>query len=314
MPRRLLTGLLAVTATLASTNAHAGDTNYHDYPIGGRAVGLGGAFAAIANDSSGIFYNPAGLVDSTRSSLSVSTNLYGIEVAVGDNVFESVADVLTDVERVFTQLNIIPSSAGFVSQFGDKDSQGRAQHAYGFGAFVPSFRSVSIQTSGQLSPGSDDGFAYRRSLLDMQFHTAASYSMRADDTFRFGVSAVFNYRQVRDFEESAIFGGDGQTELSLPFFSTVQTNLQAFVGSLLLTFGMKANVGDRWFFGAALTTPSVDVYDTASLRVLRTGATALDGSASFEIDEPTDVKASNPIAGNLRLGVVHRKRGEPMNR
>jgi long-subunit fatty acid transport protein len=60
--------------------AWADDTQYQPFPIGGRALGLGGAFTAIADDASAIHYNPAGIVDAKSPSLDVSTNLYGLQI------------------------------------------------------------------------------------------------------------------------------------------------------------------------------------------------------------------------------------------
>ena len=92
-----------------SHTAHADDTHYQDFIVGGRAVGLGGAFCSIADDPSGIFYNPAGIVDSRHSSLQVSTNLYGFERGGYDELAS-----LPGVENLnidFTELIIVPSSA-----------------------------------------------------------------------------------------------------------------------------------------------------------------------------------------------------------
>ena len=75
--RRAACSLALLALTLAGP-ARADDTHYHDYPIGGRAVGLGGAFVALASDPSGLYYNPAGIVDSRHHSVQISTNLYGL--------------------------------------------------------------------------------------------------------------------------------------------------------------------------------------------------------------------------------------------
>ena len=53
----------------------ADDVHYQDYIVGDRAVSLGGAFTAIAADPSGMWYNPAGIVDVRNTSLSLSANL-----------------------------------------------------------------------------------------------------------------------------------------------------------------------------------------------------------------------------------------------
>jgi len=47
------------------------------YGIGGRALGMGRAFVAVANDASGVYWNPAGMVGARRPEItSMYTNLY----------------------------------------------------------------------------------------------------------------------------------------------------------------------------------------------------------------------------------------------
>lgn len=281
---------IAAAILVAPAIARGDDTHYHDYPLGGRAVGLGGAFVAISDDTSGIYYNPAGLVDATRSSVSLSANLYGIEIASGKELASPNGESFSDLDSVFAALNIIPSSAGTITHFGAKDAQGRNQHSYGIGAFVPSYRTLNIQTS-------NDTNIYRRDLLDLEFYSAAAYSMRVDEVLRFGVSAVFDYRQLRDREETNSFQL-GQSDAP---FSTTQTNLDAFVGNLLLTMGVKAELSPVWFVGGSVTTPSIQIYEVSSLRVIQSTG---PNQSSFLLDEPT-VRASNKRGGNMRLGFAH---------
>ncbi len=58
-----------------ATNARADDTHYQDFVVGDRAVVLGGAFTSIANDASGVYFNPAGLSDISHTSLQLSASL-----------------------------------------------------------------------------------------------------------------------------------------------------------------------------------------------------------------------------------------------
>jgi hypothetical protein len=294
--------LVGLGLGLHAVDARADDTHYHDFPVGGRAAGLGGAFTAIASDTSGMFYNPAGIVDSTRSSVSLSANLYGIEMAVGDDIFQTVGARIADIKTVFTDLRIVPSAAGFVSTFGEPDAQGRKRHAYGLGAFVPSYRTSNIQTS-VVTPERGERLSYQRALVDFEFHTAASYAYRLDDTWRVGLSAIFAYRQVRDDEQTAIFGGPGTSDSVTPF-NTSRVTLGAFSGTLAFAFGIKANLDDRWTIGGNLTSPSLAVYDSATLQVLRSSASA-DGATAFELDEPKRVSAQQRSAGHLRVGIAH---------
>ena len=57
--------------TLLSLRGGADEGRYQDYALGARALGLGGAYTAISDDPSGVFYNPAGLVDVSRARLSI---------------------------------------------------------------------------------------------------------------------------------------------------------------------------------------------------------------------------------------------------
>ncbi|MEO0815174.1 MAG: UPF0164 family protein, partial [Myxococcota bacterium] len=110
---RLWVSLLLCAAFTASP-AHADDTHYQDFVVGGRAVGLGGAFTALADDPSGVFYNPAGIADVEETNLQVSASLYGFERGgIGDRVGVPVPGV-EDLDIEFTELIVVPASAGFV--------------------------------------------------------------------------------------------------------------------------------------------------------------------------------------------------------
>ena len=44
-------------------------------------VGVFGFVGSLGDDPSGIVFNPAGLVDATKTSVHISTTLYGLEIA-----------------------------------------------------------------------------------------------------------------------------------------------------------------------------------------------------------------------------------------
>jgi hypothetical protein len=277
--------------------SRADDTHYQDYPLGSRAVGLGGAFGAIGSDASGIFYNPAGLVDASRNSVSISSNLYGVEISIEENLFSAVGQSLSDIEAVVADINIIPNSAGYVGTFDKRDGRGRHVHSYGWGIFVPSYRSINIQTSDR-----KQGLSYRRDLLDRELHTAVSYAYRFDEDWSFGVSAVFNFRQLKDFEENTKVEQEGDFDQ----FNTAQTSLRAFVGTTLLSLGLKVEFWPNWFLGATMTTPGIEVYDYAELRIMKTktisGMGVGDEDSTFSLIEPVDIRASFKNGGQLRIG------------
>lgn len=66
---------LALLAMLCGA-AGADEFHYNNFLIGDRAAGMGGAYTALSDDPSGLFYNPAGIVYSTGRNLSASVNAY----------------------------------------------------------------------------------------------------------------------------------------------------------------------------------------------------------------------------------------------
>lgn len=70
-----LCGLVSLAIGL-STAAMADVFHNSNLLVGDRAVGLGGAFCAISDDASGVYYNPAGLAFAISSDVSGSANAY----------------------------------------------------------------------------------------------------------------------------------------------------------------------------------------------------------------------------------------------
>ncbi len=72
----LLSATLGILAGLVGSEAHADQFHYHNVLMGDRAMGMGGAFTAIADDASGLVYNPAGLAFSLSNDISGSANAF----------------------------------------------------------------------------------------------------------------------------------------------------------------------------------------------------------------------------------------------
>lgn len=66
--------------------AWADQNHYTNMLIGDRATGLGGAYTAVSDDTSGLYYNPAGVVYSSGRNLSASVNAFYNLTKEYDNV------------------------------------------------------------------------------------------------------------------------------------------------------------------------------------------------------------------------------------
>lgn len=297
---RCATSLIVVASAGLTSTASADDTHYRDYPLGGRAVGLGGAFTALADDPSGIYYNPAGLVDVRQGNVQISTNLYGLEVA---DTFLAAVDRVTDFDTVVTELNIIPSSASFTSSLVTDEHTGKAITTYGLGAFVPSYRNLNARTLSDLSPVGGlpgcDRLAYQHTMLDRTFWFGGAIAHRLDDVWSVGISGFLAYRTLRDQESTTCSAGNSSSSTT---FATAETSVNLAVAALVLSFGLKANLGDGWTVGLTVTSPSIRAFDYADLQVTRTAADPNQGKSEFFQRELQDLSANTKYGTGVRLG------------
>jgi long-chain fatty acid transport protein len=72
---RLISGLLLAAVFLCGS-ASADDFHYTNLLIGDRASGMGGAYTAVSDDATGLYYNPAGVAYTSGRSISASVNAY----------------------------------------------------------------------------------------------------------------------------------------------------------------------------------------------------------------------------------------------
>ncbi|HYX33816.1 MAG TPA: hypothetical protein VE954_11940 [Oligoflexus sp.] len=66
--------LILIGCSFYGPRVLADQYHYHNLVVGERAMGLGGAFGAVADDASGVIYNPAGLGFALSSDISGSAN------------------------------------------------------------------------------------------------------------------------------------------------------------------------------------------------------------------------------------------------
>lgn len=286
---------------LAEVRAWAVDDAYQSYPLGGRAVGLAGAFTALADGPSGLFYNPAGLVDIERGSIQVGTNLYGLQVQGG---ITDAFGAVVDVDRIVTELDIIPSTASGISVL-ERDAQGRPLTVYALGSFVPASRSSLTSVINELDPAERfpgcRRLAYERTLSDRRFLFGGGVAHRIDDQWSVGFSGFLDYRALRDRQEITC---SEQSPILGTSFSTADTRVNLSVFAIKLAFAAKYRFADGWRFGAHLTTPSIRAIGQAGVRVRRSRSLLESGQNEFFLREVEDVPADTRDGLALRFGLA----------
>lgn len=289
--------VLCAGAIGAPAGALGDDTHYHDYALGGRAVGLGGAFGAIASDPSGLFYNPAGIVNVNRNSIQISTNLYGLEISES---FLSAFERISDLNTVATELNVIPTTASFVSVV-EEDRKGRPITAYGFGSFVPSYRSFNSSASPQLAPEDQilgcRRLGYSRNLVDRTFLFGGAMGHRMSDIWRFGVSGFLAYRTLTDRESTSCSSDTDQGAA----FANAQSNLRLAVAAFIISLGLQADLGNGFTVGLNASTPSIRAWDFADVSLQQTTADPITGESTFLFEEERGLEANTKWGPSIRL-------------
>ncbi|MEO1272442.1 MAG: UPF0164 family protein, partial [Myxococcota bacterium] len=109
--------------------------NYNATIIGGRPASMGGAFTGLADDSSAIVHNPAGLAQLSTSGISLSVTAYGFERTSVDNAFlfseiEDLGIPETSVTTTIDSLLLFPATLAWVYPLGQ--TEGGFQHTAAF--------------------------------------------------------------------------------------------------------------------------------------------------------------------------------------
>lgn len=283
---------LSLALFFCAFSARADDSRYQDYPIGTRAMALGGAFVALGDDPSGLYYNPAGICDTRRLNVSVSASLYGIErqsttghLNIGAGTF-SIAGL--------NELNVIPGEVGAIKGGGTLDDRGTS-FAYGFDLTVPSFRSFRSDAS--------DPFQVHTRVLDRTFIVAAGAAGRFTDRLNLGAALQYVLRFYETTEDALNVQGDPAN----PAVGVYHANASFQTGSLVLLLGAKYRLSDEWTLGASVGLPGVPLHSGGDVTVQ--DVASVPGTPNQVVVHTSSVESQASVPAMARLGAAWRKPG-----
>lgn len=284
---------LLCAALLLAAAARADDSRYQDFPVGSRATALGGAFVALSDDPSGLYYNPAGICDARRTNVNVSASLYGIErqsqgrIELGRGTFSLAA---------LDTLNVIPGEAGLLKGVGKLDDRG-TPFAYGFDVTVPAFRSYG---SDATSP-----FETHTRVADRTFDLGAGAGFRYDDRLNLGFAVHYVLRLFETSEDALSVTGNPAN----PALGVYHANASFQNANLVALLGAKYRLDDAWVFGLSVGLPGVPFYSAGSVHVQDVTADP-SGRTSAALSDTTSVDSHTTVPAMARAGaawiVAHR--------
>ncbi|HYS07194.1 MAG TPA: thiamine phosphate synthase [Myxococcales bacterium] len=278
---------ITLALLLCASSASADDARYQDYPIGTRAMALGGAFVALSDDPSGLYYNPAGICDTRRLNVSVSASLYGLErqsttgkISIGPGTF-SIAGL--------AELNVIPGEAGMIKGAGKLDERG-ASWAYGFDVSVPSFRSSRTDAS--------DPFEVHTRITDRTFTVAAGAAARFNEKLNLGFSVQYVLRLYETSEDALNVQGDPVN----PAVGVYHANASFQNGNLVTVVGAKYRLSDEWLLGASIGLPGAPLHSGGSVTVQ--DVVSVPGSPAQVIVKNSGVDSQTSVPAMARIGAA----------
>jgi long-chain fatty acid transport protein len=290
-------GAVVLCASLLPSYARAAsDTHYQDTLIGERAAGMGGAFTALANEGTGAFYNPAGIVVDASTLIQVSMSAYKFSSKRTTVIDLCGAEVTEDDGGFFG----FPAALGFVKLIG---ARGGVRHAIGLNLAVPTMDKVS--QAAALDDVSCGGATFdmgdARLLTDRVFVSGLSYAVRPLSWVRFGVTLGFASRGVSQTDMTTFVLGDA-TQLNYPSVDLV--NVDVTIWSLFLQAGVVVEPWADLRVGLSVTSPYATLDDEGRLDLVSSSTNAADWQSTTRVNLD-DATYAWKVPLRLALGLAY---------
>ena len=184
--------ILPLSLSLLSAAVQADGYHYDNILIGDRASGMGGAYTAVADDPSGLYYNPAGIVYTTGSNVSGSMNAFHITNAT----YKDVLGGNLDWKRESSAL--LPNFFGVYQPFW----KGKLGFSY---AVLDSVQEDQDQTFSNINASVDE-FTININNQDTTYNIGPSFAMQASDHLSVGLTLYGHMRTNQRIFNQVIFG------------------------------------------------------------------------------------------------------------
>ena len=244
MTKQTTTQLLFCIAwgLLAWTPAVADQFHYKDLVLGDRAAGLGGAYTAISDDSSGMVYNPAGIFFSGERYLSVSVNAFSTSS-------ETYQNIVPGKDYSYSSSVFMPTFFGFVQKAGIGK--------FGFSVAVPNADEIDQNDSiTGLTNVADQGNIFKRRYFhkDVTYLVGPSYAIEWGKNFTIGMSLPVGIRTENVIDNQyAIYNSPVGATTRRWWFQESYRNTTTY--SLHPKLGMQLMPAPKVSLGATVTVP-----------------------------------------------------------
>ena len=212
---------IAIVVLFCSGNtAFADEFHYNNILIGDRASGMGGAYTAISDDASGMFYNPAGMVYVSDKNFSASVNAYTTQIKTYENAIGG-------------QPFVRHSSALLANYFGIVKPIGNFK--FGFSYAVPDSvgedMNMTVRNIAATAPATTPfDFTFNLSNRDNTINVGPSMAMPINDNLSIGATLYFHKRDVLIIQNLYYARADYTNQWSNTYFTSSESGLRPILG------------------------------------------------------------------------------------
>ena len=285
---RLLTLLMS---GLLSSPLLADEYRYTNILVGDRASGMGGAYTAISDDPSGLYYNPAGVAYAPSSSISASVNAY----QTTHTTYKAALGGTRDWTR--TSSTLLPNFFGIIQPLGDG--------VLGFSYAVPD-NILEDQdqhfTNFASAAGTIESYTINFNQNDSTYKFGPSYATSLSDRLSIGATLYYHYRDLQRIQnEYVVLANEhgGGYEWSNSYFESSEHGLEPRLGVMW-------SASERVALGASLSRTFILRSQTTLQQTYHIDAHLANGMlADAQYHPQTDShqdKRGFPL--NLRLGAA----------
>ena len=285
-------GYSSALIALMGNPVAADEDHYNNIIIGDRPAGMGGAYTAVSDDASGLYYNPAGIVYASGSGISGSMNAYHITKTTYKNALGG----NTDWTR--RSSNFLPNF------FGLFQNVGKAKIGFSY-AILDSIRENQDQTFTNLSQTSKaiDEYVINFNNQEDVYNIGLSYASPILSNLSWGVTLYAHSRtrerilhQYLDFNVTS--GGD--FEQSTNYFSVDEQGIRP-------VFGLMWSPRDKISLGLNINKTFLTSYEeTIQTTLKKQGESTVTRkvyTSNHKRDLPLNVRAGIAYFPNAKLMV-----------
>lgn len=263
--------------------------NNQQYLIGERAAGLGGAYTAIANNSSALWYNPGGLARIKDKNLNISSTAYSYLSSNTKGALEFAPDISVDPNSKLESLDFKASDFSIISTtliYGRKIND---QSAWAFGLIVPFQDNLTQSTKGKIIREDNAiDIAVMGTKSSKFYQGMIGYGNQILKWWNVGAALKLGYfdSEVSDeiFTELDMYGGTNQYKRS----SFQKEKESKSISTIGFQIGGQINLTPSFIFAGNFTFPNYVLNGTMDRESFDLSYRFTDSTASENTQHETD--------------------------